>query len=93
MCFFFFFLFFSVQRTMAGGTSSEGVPQSAVEAVLVKSAGMPAGAATVRGYDFNNGVDYQELFRTFTQTGFQATSVGRAIEEINKMVSWLFYCM
>ncbi|KAK7094728.1 deoxyhypusine synthase-like isoform X2 [Littorina saxatilis] len=63
------------------------VPQAAVDAVLVKSQGMPDGSQTVRGYDFNNGVDYHELFRSYTHTGFQATSVGKAIEEINKMIS------
>ncbi|XP_076455085.1 deoxyhypusine synthase-like isoform X1 [Babylonia areolata] len=72
-----------VPRMMAEGQ----VPQSAVEAVMVRSQGMPVGSQTVRGYDFNNGIDYHELFRSFTRTGFQATNVGKAIEEINKMIT------
>ncbi|KAK7478782.1 hypothetical protein BaRGS_00029993 [Batillaria attramentaria] len=61
-------------------------PQTAVEAVLVKSQSMPETSETVRGYDFNDGVDYHRLFRSYTRTGFQATSVGKAIEEINRMI-------
>ena len=75
-------IFPPVPRMMAEGR----VPQAAVEAVLVRSQGMPDGSQTVRGYDFNNGVDYHKLFRSFSRTGFQATSVGKAIEEIDKMV-------
>jgi len=42
------------------------------------------------GYDFNKGLDYHKLFQSFRVTGFQATSFGQAVEEINKMVN--FYC-
>lgn len=51
---------------------------------------------TVRGFDFEeytvqqNGktaVDYHKLFEAYKTIGFQATSLGEAIEEINKMVS------
>lgn len=55
----------------------------------------------VRGYDFNRDVerssqdsnekeisiDYEGLFASYKNIGYQGTSVGRAIEEINKMVS------
>ncbi|KAK7478753.1 hypothetical protein BaRGS_00029964 [Batillaria attramentaria] len=61
-------------------------PQTAVEAVLVKSQSMPETSETVRGYDFNDGVDYHRLFRSYARTGFQATNVGKAIEEINRMI-------
>ena len=49
--------------------------------------GMPDGSQTVRGYDFNKGVDYHQMFQSFVRTGFQATNVGKSIEEINRMVS------
>ena len=38
------------------------------------------------GYDFNNGIDHHELLRSFKYSGFQATSLGNAIDEINNMV-------
>nr|KAG5693418.1 hypothetical protein BaRGS_009891 [Batillaria attramentaria] len=50
---------------------------------------MPETSETVRGYDFNDGVDYHRLFRSYARTGFQATNVGKAIEEINRMVDCL----
>lgn len=42
----------------------------------------------VKGYDLNKGIDYQEMFKTFIHTGFQATAVGEAIEIINDMIKW-----
>jgi deoxyhypusine synthase len=42
----------------------------------------------VRGYDFNNGIDYEEMFKTYRHTGFQATNLGLAIEEVNRMIKW-----
>lgn len=46
------------------------------------------GIAECKGYDFNQGLDYNALFITYINTGFQATNVGEAINEINKMISW-----
>lgn len=40
----------------------------------------------VRGYDFNNGVDYQALVKSFYNTGLQATNVALAVQQINKMI-------
>jgi deoxyhypusine synthase len=45
-------------------------------------------AVQVRGYDFNKGLDYNEVFKTYVHTGFQATSLGQAIEEVNKMIAF-----
>ena len=47
---------------------------------------MPEGSETVRGYDFNNGLDYHELLKSYKRSGFQALNFGKAVEEINKMV-------
>ena len=63
-------------------------PTIATGAVLVKSEPMPEGSEKVKGYDFNEGVDYHKLFTSMATTGFQATNVGRAIQEINKMVGF-----
>lgn len=42
----------------------------------------------VKGYDFNQGLDYEKVFASYRHTGFQATSLGLAIEEINKMIKY-----
>lgn len=42
----------------------------------------------VKGYDFNKGLDYNKVFESFINTGFQATELGRAIERVNEMIKW-----
>ena len=63
------------------------VPQALRDAVYVESVTLD-GKEEVRGYDFNKGLDYNEVFKTYRHTGFQATSLGLAIEEVNKMIKW-----
>eukprot|EP01095_Lingulamoeba_sp_RSL-Kostka_P011119 TRINITY_DN4156_c0_g1_i1.p1 TRINITY_DN4156_c0_g1~~TRINITY_DN4156_c0_g1_i1.p1 ORF type:complete len:389 (-),score=156.29 TRINITY_DN4156_c0_g1_i1:96-1262(-) len=63
-------------------------PKKAAEAVLVQSLPMEEGTPICKGYDFNKGVDYSELMKSYVTTGFQATNLGLAIEEINKMINW-----
>ncbi|KAI8911372.1 DHS-like NAD/FAD-binding domain-containing protein [Powellomyces hirtus] len=63
-------------------------PASAVQAVLVQSTPMPTDSVQVKGYDFNNGVDYAAIMASYIRTGYQATSIGQAIEEINRMIHW-----
>lgn len=40
----------------------------------------------VKGYDFNQGVDYSKLIESFSTTGFQATHLSKAIGIVNKMI-------
>jgi deoxyhypusine synthase len=40
----------------------------------------------VRGYDFNAGVDRGALVASMLQTGFQATNLALAIEQVRRMV-------
>lgn len=61
-------------------------PQIAKDAVLTKSEKLPDGTPIVKGYEWNNGIDYDELFRSYLCSGFQATNFGEAINQINKMV-------
>ncbi|XP_042235828.1 probable deoxyhypusine synthase isoform X1 [Homarus americanus] len=65
----------------------EGVKDVSKEAVLAHSEQVTEGTPTVQGYDFNNGVNYHELFQTYRYSGFQATSFGCAVEEIKKMIT------
>jgi len=44
--------------------------------------------AQVKGYDFNKGLDYGAVFASLNNTGFQATNLGNAIDEINGMIKW-----
>ncbi|GFO05977.1 deoxyhypusine synthase-like [Plakobranchus ocellatus] len=62
------------------------VPSVAADAAFVKSEPMPEGSKEVKGYDFNDGVNYKKLFESYACSGLQATSVGNAITEINRMI-------
>lgn len=66
------------------------VPQELIKNVYVKSTIKVSGEdrEEVQGYDFNKGIDYEQIFKSYRHTGFQATSLGLAIEEINKMIKW-----
>jgi deoxyhypusine synthase len=72
--------------------AESSVPEvsTAHETLFIRSSAMPADAVEVRGYDFNAGVDHSALLRSYATTGFQATSFGQAIEEVNRMVSVCF---
>ncbi|KAL5284653.1 DHPS family protein [Megaselia abdita] len=61
-------------------------PSIAKDAVLMTSEKIPDDTPTVKGYEWNNGIDYSELLKSFTISGFQSTNLGLAIEEINKML-------
>src|SRR3989344_1510048 len=39
----------------------------------------------IKGYEFNNGLDYDKLLDSLYTTGFQATNLGKAIEIIKNM--------
>ncbi len=40
----------------------------------------------IEGYDFNKGVDYKEIIKSFKSVGFQATEFSKAIEIVNHMI-------
>lgn len=62
-------------------------PAIAKDAVLVASSKLPADTPVVSGYDWNKGLDYDRLLQTYLTSGFQATNFGKAVQEINNMVS------
>ncbi|CAG8465828.1 15150_t:CDS:2 [Dentiscutata heterogama] len=68
--------------------ASFSVPTVAAQAVLVKSTSMPDNAATVIGPDFNQNHSLEDLLKSYSRIGFQATSVGQAINVINQMRNW-----
>ena len=64
-------------------------PDLAKDAVLQESTKLPDNTPKVAGYDFNIGVNYPALLKSYLYSGFQATNFGLAVEEINKMVSFI----
>lgn len=40
----------------------------------------------IKGYDFNQGVDYEAIVKSFASTGFQASHLSKAIEITNRMI-------
>lgn len=67
-------------------------PSVAMEAVLKRSCDLPEDMTKIRGYDFNQGVDLQGVLKSYLTTGFQASRLGLAIQEINNMVKKIFIC-
>lgn len=61
-------------------------PELAKDAVLQESQPMPADTPVVKGYDWNQGVNYEALLQSYKHSGFQATNFGKAVDEINKMI-------
>uniref|UniRef100_A0A182UF31 deoxyhypusine synthase n=1 Tax=Anopheles melas TaxID=34690 RepID=A0A182UF31_9DIPT len=62
-------------------------PAVAKEAVLQESSKLPENTPQIRGYDWNEGYSYEKLFSSYAHSGFQATNLGKAIEEVNKMIA------
>lgn len=62
----------------------------AEQSVLLKSGELPCQPVEVKGYDFEKGLDYAELLKSFKTCGFQATNFGLAVDEIKRMVYFNF---
>lgn len=68
--------------------NSQTLPPGFDEAVLRPSQPLPEGVDTkVRGYDFNEGINYESLLTSYTSIGFQATHFARAVDVLNEVVS------
>lgn len=61
-------------------------PDIAKQSVLKESVDISKDTTKVKGYDFNKGINYDELLQSFKEVGFQATNFGLAAEEIKKML-------
>ncbi|CEG47554.1 deoxyhypusine synthase [Plasmopara halstedii] len=73
---------------MSTHSNSPSVPQVAQNAVLMRSEDLEGKCARVRGYDFNEGVNYEKLMQSYVTMGYQGTNLGEAIEEIKRMRQW-----
>jgi deoxyhypusine synthase len=58
--------------------------------VLVPNETTPDGAVIV-GHDFNKGRDLDAVMGAMLTSGFQATALGQAVEEVNRMVCVCVY--
>nr|XP_046271260.1 deoxyhypusine synthase [Scatophagus argus] len=65
---------------------ADHAPSVAMQAVLKPSCSLPADMLKIKGYDFNQGVDLQAVLKSYLTTGFQASSFGLAVQEINRMI-------
>jgi len=45
-----------------------------------------AQGSVIKGYNFDKGINYEELIKTYSTTGFQASHFSRAIEIANNMI-------
>jgi deoxyhypusine synthase len=69
------------------------IPSVSASAVLGESTSMPAGSTPCRGFDFNTCLDSSNvgldaMLRAFSTTGFQASNLGDAVEQIKLMRQW-----
>nr|GEY83229.1 deoxyhypusine synthase [Tanacetum cinerariifolium]GFB73931.1 deoxyhypusine synthase [Tanacetum cinerariifolium] len=65
-------------------TSAEAIANARL-AIFKQSESLEGTCASIKGYDFNNGVNYSELVKSFVSTGFQASNLGDAIDTVNQM--------
>jgi hypothetical protein len=74
----------------AGDKKKTGDAATAATAVLKPSIPMPSTSTKIRGVDFNHykttPITVQQMTSHMARTGFQASSLGRAVEIINNMV-------
>lgn len=45
-------------------------------------------AVVCEGYDFNKGIDYDALLKSYSSVGLQAMNFGAAVEQVKKMLTW-----
>jgi deoxyhypusine synthase len=73
------------------------IPSVSASAVLGESTSMPEGTPVCKGMDFENTSDaasdddddmLTQMMKAFRYTGFQATNIGLAIEQIQQMRNW-----
>lgn len=68
--------------------ASVNIPDEVSSAVLKPSDPIPQDAVSVQGPNFDSPLDLQQFISSYERIGFQANSLGRAIQIINRMV-WI----
>ncbi|THV08591.1 Deoxyhypusine synthase [Dendrothele bispora CBS 962.96] len=67
---------------------STSVPDTASAAVLLRSEPVPEASIPVIGPNLEKPLSLQEFLKSYERIGFQANSLGKAIDIVNKMRSW-----
>ncbi|KAH7916092.1 DHS-like NAD/FAD-binding domain-containing protein [Hygrophoropsis aurantiaca] len=67
---------------------STTVPAGASAAVLQPSEPIPETAVSVQGPNFEQNLSLQEFLKSYERIGFQANSLGKAIDIVNRMRKW-----
>ncbi|KAH9853655.1 Deoxyhypusine synthase [Lenzites betulinus] len=67
---------------------AQSIPTGASAAVLKPSEPMPDFAVSVEGPNFEQDISLQQLLDSYKRIGFQANSLGQAIDIVNKMRKW-----
>ena len=62
------------------------IPTGASAAVLKPSDPIPHDAVPVQGPNFENKLSFQDFMTSYERIGFQANSLGKAIDIVDKMV-------
>lgn len=65
---------------------TSSIPQGAAAAVLLPSVPVPETAVSVQGPNFDQPLDLDQFLASYERIGFQANSLGKAINIVNKMV-------
>jgi len=85
--------FWAFDRTPLTGTptvysamASVDVPPGASSAILKPSDPVSEDAVSVQGPNFDIPLDLQQFISSYERIGFQANSLGKAIQIVNKMV-------
>jgi deoxyhypusine synthase len=79
-------LIVTIPSHLTMGFSSD-IPSSASAAILKPSEPMSDFAVSVEGPKFDEQMTLQKLLDSYKRIGFQANSLGKAIDIVNKMVS------
>jgi len=79
---------------MSETKQEDDVVMSSVHSTVFKESENLAGKCLqIEGYDFNRGVDYQQLLKSMLTTGFQASNFGDAVKVVNQMVIFLNFIL
>ncbi|KAK6797725.1 hypothetical protein RDI58_005427 [Solanum bulbocastanum] len=71
-----------------GEALQDNIMDSVRSVVFKESENLEGSCTKIEGYDFNKGVNYDELIKSMVSTGFQASNLGDAIEIVNQMLDW-----
>lgn len=71
-------------------SNANNEPKGAQAAVFVESIDMPEDSVLIQGPDFNKPISLLDLLSSYNTMGFQASSLGEAIDIVEKMVNNIY---